>query len=94
MLSGFRSRCTTPFSCAAARPRAIWMPYSTALRCGTGRTLHVLAQALPFEQFGDEIRRAVLSADVKDGQNVGVIERSDHSRFLFEAAQSVRVFCK
>ena len=30
--SGFRSRWTMPFSCAAARPWAIWIAYSIALR--------------------------------------------------------------
>ena len=35
--SGFRSRWTIPFSCAAARPRAIWAPYSTAFLGGAAR---------------------------------------------------------
>ena len=34
--SGFRSRWTIPFSCAAASPCAICIPYSKALRCGIG----------------------------------------------------------
>ena len=32
--SGLRSRWTMPLSCAAARPRAIWAPRSTAFRSG------------------------------------------------------------
>ena len=34
--SGFMSRCTIPLSCAAARPRAIWIAHSTALDAGSG----------------------------------------------------------
>ena len=35
MFSGFRSRCTMPFSWAAARPRAICTAYSIAFRTGS-----------------------------------------------------------
>lgn len=48
-------------------------------------------QAFAFEQFGDEIRRAILLADVIDAENVGMIERGDGTRFLLEAAQAVGI---
>ncbi len=61
---------------------------------GDGPALHVIAQALSFEKFGDQIGHAVLGADVKDGQDVGMIERADHARFLLKTAEPVGVFGK
>ena len=45
-LAGFRSRWTIPFSCAAARPRAICTAMSTARRSGSRARDDLLAQRL------------------------------------------------
>ena len=37
-LAGFRSRCTTPFSCAASSAAAIWLAQSSADATGIGET--------------------------------------------------------
>ena len=55
--SGFRSRWTMPGSCAAARPRAICAPASTALRGRHGPAAEPRAQRLALEQLGDRVGR-------------------------------------
>ncbi len=50
-----------------------------------------LAQRLPFQQFGDHVRRALLVPDVEDRKNVGVIERRRSSGLLRKALHAVRV---
>ena len=49
------------------------------------------AQALPFEQLRDDVRRPVVAADVVDGEDVGVVERRGGARFQLEAAQAIGV---
>ena len=44
------------------------------------------AQRLPFEQFRDDVRRSVMSADVVDRQDVGVVQGSGGARFLLKAS--------
>ncbi len=50
-----------------------------------------LAQRLPLEKLGDDIRRAVDRADVVDGRDVGVIQGPGRPRLLFEPPQPIRV---
>ena len=52
---------------------------------------HALAQRLAFEQLGDHVRRAVVRADVVDGEDVRVVERAGGARLLLEAPQAVGV---
>src|SRR5271155_5272429 len=94
--SGFRSRCTIPFSCAAASPCAMPSAYSIERRTGSGpaSSFKLLPQGLPFKKFADQKRCTVVCPDVVDSENVRVIQRRDGSRFLFEAPQSVRIFCQ
>ena len=40
------------------------------------RAIHPLAQGLAFQQFRNDIRRAIVRADVKDDQDVRMIERA------------------
>jgi hypothetical protein len=42
---------------------------------GQRTALHALAQGFAFEQLGDQVRRAIVRADVVDGENVGMIQR-------------------
>ena len=52
--SGFRSRWTIPFSCAAAEAGAIWTAMSTAIRSESGPARRRSRQRLPFEELLDE----------------------------------------
>ena len=49
---------------------------------------------MSFEELGDEVRRAVVFADVMNGENVGMIQRRDGASFLLEASQTVNIFRK
>ena len=89
MFSGFRSRWTIPFSCAAASPCAICTPYSIVLRCGSAPLIEQRAQAFSFQQLGDQERRALVLTDVMNGENVGVVQRGHCARLLLEATQAV-----
>jgi hypothetical protein len=56
-----------------------------------GRVIEEFAERLPLQQLRHHVRRAVVGADVVDGQNVGVVEHAGGARLLFETAQPVRV---
>ncbi len=43
------------------------------------------------EQFGNDIRRLLVAADVVDDKNVGVIERRSRASLLFEPPHPIRV---
>ena len=45
------------------------------------------AQRLAFEQLRDDVGRAVVAADVVDGEDVRMIERAGRACFLLEPAQ-------
>ena len=47
-----------------------------------------VAKGLAFEQFGDDVGRAVVFADIVDGKNVGMVERGGGAGFLGEALQA------
>jgi hypothetical protein len=50
-----------------------------------------LAERLPLQQFGDQVRRALVEADVEDHQDVGVVERPCQPRLLLEAPEDRRI---
>jgi len=50
-----------------------------------------LAQRLPFQQLGDQVRLAVVGPDVVQREDAGVVQRRDRPRLLLEASQSLRV---
>ena len=89
--SGFRSRWTMPFSWAAASPRAIWAPISTALRTGSAPPADAFAQRLAFEQLRHDVRGALVVTRVVDREDVGMVEQARGARLLLEAAQPVGV---
>src|SRR5438105_1606959 len=43
------------------------------------------AQRFAFQQFADDVRRAVLRADVVHGEDVGMVEGGGGTRFLLKA---------
>ena len=47
---------------------------------------------LPFEQFGDEIRRTFVCADIVNGEDVRMIERAGGAGLLLESPEPVGVF--
>ena len=50
-----------------------------------------VAQRLAMQDFADDVRRALVRADVVDREDVGVIQRRRGARFLLEATQAVGV---
>jgi len=50
-----------------------------------------VAQFFTFEQFGDDVRRVLVSADVVDRQDVRMVESRSRARFLLEAFEPVGV---
>ena len=48
-------------------------------------------QSVTLEEFGDDEWLAVVFADVVDGQDIRMVERSRGSRLVFEPAQAVGV---
>ena len=80
-----------PFSCAAASPRAICTRIVDRFADGQRSIAQPLAQRLAFQQFGDNIRRALFLADVENRKNVGMVQRRRGSRFLREALQPVAI---
>ena len=61
-------------------------------RVGDGeRPRETLAQRFAFEELGDEVRRAVVGADVEDREKVRMIQRAGGAGFLLEAAEACLV---
>ena len=59
-----------------------------------GRQRHaaqLFAQGFTGQQLRDDVRRAVLRADVVNGQDVRMVERGSCARFLLEATQPVSI---
>ena len=50
-----------------------------------------LAQAFAFEQFRDEVRHALVCADVEHDQDVGVVQGAGGPGFLLEAPQAIGI---
>ena len=57
-------------------------------RRGQGAALKPRAQRLALQQFADQVRRALVNADVVDGQDVRVVQLSRGARFLLEAVHT------
>jgi hypothetical protein len=53
--------------------------------------IHPLPERCAFEKLCDDVRGAVVGADVVDRHNVGVLETGDGQRFLFEPPQTIRI---
>src|SRR5437660_8297552 len=53
--------------------------------------IQTITQLFTFEQFRDDVRRAFVSTDVKDTENVRMIESAGGLRFLLKAIQPISV---
>ena len=80
-----------PFSWAAARPVRDLDGVVDGLARGERPGPQALAQRLALQQLGHDVGRALVRADVVDGEDVGVVERAGGPRFLLEAAEALRV---
>ena len=59
------------------------------------RTIELaLAQGLPFEQLGDDVRHAVVHANVINGHNIGMTQGGGRAGLLLETTQAVLIMCK
>src|SRR5215510_1680012 len=47
------------------------------------------AQFLAVEQFGNDVGGATVSADIKNGENIGMVQHPGSASFLLEAPQSI-----
>src|ERR1700733_2853633 len=59
---------------------------------GQSAIVHFYAEGMSFEKFGDEVGRAVVFADVVDGEDVWMIQRGYGASFLLEATEAVGIF--
>ena len=91
MLSGFRSRCTMPASCAAARPDAICTAKSSAWSRGSGPRAKQLGQRLTLDELQHQVAPALRLLDPVDPGDVGVAQRRERARLGLEAREAVRV---
>src|SRR5262245_9298585 len=53
--------------------------------------IQLLAQFLPFKQFGNDVGGAFVNTDIEYSQYIRVIQASRCACFLFETAQAVRI---
>ena len=89
-----------PLSCAAAKPagelhRVLDRLADGSRAVASGAALVAgrkpFAQRLALEQLRDDERRAVVLADVVDGQNVRMVQRGGGARLLLEASQTLGI---
>ena len=89
----FPRRRATPLS--GPFPSIATIPSAITKRTGTVAPhrafAQALAQALALQQLGDDVRRAVVLADMKDRNNVGMVQRGSGLGFLFKASKTLRV---
>ena len=62
-----------------------------SLRHGDCALDQALPKVLPLEQFRDNVRHSAFKANIVNGEDVGMIQGSSGSRFLFEASQMIRI---
>jgi len=58
---------------------------------GDGTAIQDLAEAFPFEEFGDQKRSAVMLADVVEGEDVRMAQSGDGPGFLLGPAEALRI---
>ena len=89
MFRGFRSRCTIPAACAAARPSATWVAISMARDGLQSLPLERVMERLTIDQFHHDERPAVRrGADVVHRDDVGVVQQRRQTGFAREARRS------
>jgi len=61
------------------------------LASGQGTCRQSRAERLAFEQLRDDVRRSLVRADVKERDDVGMIQRGGRTGLLLEAAEAIGV---
>ena len=91
-LAGLRSRCSTPFSWAAARPAQSLRAVSTALSDGQASdAAQERAEVLAIHELHGDVVEAFGDADVVDAADVGVRHLARDADFVVEARQGAIV---
>jgi hypothetical protein len=58
---------------------------------GQGCSSHTFAKRFAFQKFGDQVMQTVLCPYVENRQQIGMIHRAQHSCFLLESLQALRI---
>ena len=91
-LAGFRSRCSTPFSCAAASPAVTWRAMSRALSPRQAPdAAQERGQVLPVHELHREEGVALGLVDVPDAADGRVGDLTRHAHLAEEALEPVGV---
>ena len=92
MLAGLRSRCSTPCSCAAARPAQIWRAISVARSCGK-RPMRFSSSARSSPSTYSIVRktRPSVLADVVDAADVAVRHLARDAHLVVELREPLRI---
>ena len=90
-LAGLRSRCTTPFSCAAASASASATPNSMTRAMGSPPGITWPIKPVALDQLHRQEPHAVLILDRIERDDVRVVEAGDDAGFVFESRQAFRV---
>ena len=90
MFRGLRSRCTTPFSCAASSAATICRAIASASLTFSPRAIRS-RQRLAFDELEDQGAHARRLLDAVDRRDVRVIQRRQRPCLSFEAGQSIRI---
>ena len=87
--AGLRSRCTTPFSCAATKASASGIPRSSTWASGNPPGSDELGEAPPFHQLHGEEPDAAVLLDGVEHHDVRVVEPGHGRRLALEASEAV-----
>ena len=91
MLAGFRSRCTTLWSCAYSSASMICFAIATASSSGSAPACNAIRQRRSFDERQDQPARVFRIHDPVYVSDVGMIERGQNFGFSLEARQSFRI---
>ena len=91
MLAGLRSRCSTPQSCAAARPAQIWRAISVARSREAADALQQPGQIFAVDQLHRQEHAAVVLADVVDAADVAVRHLARDAHLVVELGEPLRI---
>jgi hypothetical protein len=50
-----------------------------------------IAESAPLQQFRYQVRRSLMRANIKDGENTGMIQRAGGASLLFKPAQTIKI---
>ena len=89
--SGFRSRCDDAAIVGGRKRLRHLCGVLDRLAGGEPLRVQPLAKSRPFQELGDQVRCALVHADVVQREHAGMVQRRGRARFLLEPAQQVLV---